>query len=151
MDDPFARPSWDEYFMRIAADTATRSSCDRAAVGAVLVLRKRIKATGYNGAPAGTPTCLEVGHKLIKGHCLRTVHAEQNTLAQAALEGVGVEGATLYCTHRPCIHCSKLLIQAGIKEIVYYQDYRSEDEESHFAAELLTAAGVSVRLFGPAT
>lgn len=139
------RPTWDEYFMRIAAATAARSSCDRAAVGAVIVQRKRIMATGYNGAPAGTPNCFEAGHKMVNGHCVRAVHAEQNAIVQAAHEGIALEGATIYTTHRPCLNCSKAIIQAGIQEIVYGDDYRSHDEESEFAAELLEAAGVKVR------
>jgi len=142
-----SRPTWDEYFMEIAVLAAKRSSCLRpgAKVGAVLVLDRQIIATGYNGAPAGTLTCLETGCKMIGGHCLRTVHAEMNALAQAAKRGVSTKGAVLYCTHKPCIHCSKVLINAGIVTIFYLDAYRAEDEESRFADELLAQAGVTVQ------
>jgi dCMP deaminase len=139
------RPTWDEYFMLIAQTTATRSSCLRAKVGAVLVVEKQIVATGYNGAPAGTPNCLEVGCKVIGGHCLRTVHAEANALIHAAKRGISTRGAVIYCTHKPCLYCVKLLINAGIAEIVYRENYRANDEESRFADELLAQAGVAVR------
>lgn len=139
------RPSWDEYFMLLAQATSFRSSCSRAKVGAILVVERQIVATGYNGAPAGTPNCLEAGHRMIEGHCLRTVHAEQNAIAQAAKRGVSSRGATIYCTHKPCIHCIKLLINAGIIEIVYAESYRPDDEESRFADELLAQVGIVVR------
>lgn len=140
-----SRPSWDEYFMLLAQATRLRSSCPRARVGAVLVVERQIIATGYNGAPAGTPNCLEVGCRVIDTHCLRTIHAEQNTIVQAAKRGASSKEATLYCTHRPCVHCVKLLINAGVSKIVYAEDYRGEDEESHFASELLAQAGVEVQ------
>lgn len=140
-----SRPSWDEYFMLLAQTTKLRSSCLRAQVGAVLVVERQIIATGYNGAPAGTPNCLEVGCQLIDNHCLRTVHAEQNAITQVAKRGASSSGSILYCTHRPCIHCTKLLINAGVSKIVYAEDYRGEDEESLFASELLAQAGVEVQ------
>jgi len=140
-----SRPSWDEYFIRIAEATAARSSCPRAKVGAVLVVGKQIVATGYNGAPAGTPNCLEAGCRMFGNHCLRAVHAEANALVHAAKRGISTRGATLYCTHKPCIHCAKLLINAGISKILYKNDYRAEDDESRFADELLAQAGVVVR------
>ncbi len=86
------RPSWDDYFMSITFQVAKRSTCDRAQVGAIIVKDRRILTTGYNGAPAGLPHCDEVGHLMINGHCVRTLHAEQNAIIQAALHGVGVEG-----------------------------------------------------------
>jgi dCMP deaminase len=93
------RPSWDEYFMGIAFAVAQRSTCDRAHVGAIIVRDKRILTTGYNGAPRGLPHCTEVGHLMINNHCVRTLHAEQNAIIQAALHGVSVEGGTIYVTH----------------------------------------------------
>jgi len=137
--------------MEIAVLAARRSSCLRpgAQVGAVLALDRQIIATGYNGAPAGTVTCLEADCRMIGGHCLRTVHAEMNALAQAAKRGVSTKGATLYCTHKPCIHCSKVLINAGIIAIYYLDAYRAEDEESRFADELLVQARVVVQQLEP--
>ena len=126
-----ARPSLDEYFMRIALVVSTRSTCLRKKVGAVLVRDKRILATGYNGAPSGMKHCAEVGclreqsgvpsgerHELCRG-----VHAEQNAIIQAALHGVSTEGATLYCTHQPCILCTKMLINAKIVRVVFKISY----------------------------
>ncbi|HPV70350.1 MAG TPA: dCMP deaminase family protein [Candidatus Magasanikbacteria bacterium] len=124
----FSRPSWDEYFMAMARITATRSNCDRLHAGAVLVKDKRIIATGYNGAPPGLPSCDEVGHLLEDGHCVRTIHSEHNTLLQVArLQGASTEGTTLYTVSSPCIHCSKYLVAAGVKRVVYGQIYRNPE------------------------
>lgn len=123
------RPSMDEYFMEIASVVAKRSTCLRNQVGAVLVKNKRILTTGYNGAPAGLLHCDEVGcaregvasgtrHELC-----RAVHAEQNAIIQAALHGVSIEGATLYCTHQPCILCAKMMINARMRKVVCLQSY----------------------------
>lgn len=120
---PRQRPTWDEYFLDIAFSVAERSTCDRAHVGAVLVRDRRILTTGYNGSPAGLPHCDEVGHLLVDGHCVRTLHAEQNAIIQAALHGVSTEGATAYVTHQPCLTCAKMLINAGIKRVVYAGNY----------------------------
>ena len=117
------RPSWDDYFLQIAFTVAQRSTCDRAHVGCALVRDRRILTTGYNGAPAGLPHCDDVGHLLVDGHCVRTLHAEQNALIQAALHGVGTEGATAYVTHQPCLTCAKMLINAGIRRVVYAGHY----------------------------
>jgi dCMP deaminase len=124
------RPSWDEYFLNIAHEVAQRSTCERAQVGAVIVKEKRILTTGYNGSPRGLPHCTEVGCLMDNGHCIRTLHAEQNAIIQAALHGVITEGATIYVTHQPCFICAKTIINAGISKIVYdreYQDDRSID------------------------
>jgi dCMP deaminase len=128
------RPSWEEYFMDITHLVAKRSTCLRRHVGAVLVKDKKILATGYNGAPSGLPHCLDVGclreqlgipsgerHELCRG-----LHAEQNAIVQAAYHGVGIQGATLYCTNHPCIICSKMLINAGIEKIVYEEGYADD-------------------------
>jgi dCMP deaminase len=117
------RPSWDEYFMQIAFTVAQRSTCDRAHVGCVLMRDRRILTTGYNGAPAGLPHCDEVGHLLIDGHCVRTLHAEQNAIIQGALHGVSIVGATAYVTHQPCLTCAKMLINAGVRRVVYAGNY----------------------------
>ena len=121
--NPIERPSWDEYFMQIAFTVAQRSTCDRAHVGCVLVRDRRMLTTGYNGAPAGLPHCDEVGHLLIDGHCVRTLHAEQNAIIQGALHGVSIVGATAYVTHQPCLTCAKMLINAGVRRIVYAGNY----------------------------
>ena len=133
------RPSWDEYFVQIAFTVAQRSTCDRAHVGCVLVRDRRILTTGYNGAPAGLPHCDDVGHLIIDGHCVRTLHAEQNALIQAALHGVGTEGATAYVTHQPCLTCAKMLINAGVRRVVYAGNYPDEHSR-HF----LDVAGVEL-------
>ncbi len=133
------RPTWDEYFMNIAHEVAKRSTCERAQVGAVIVRDKRILTTGYNGSPRGLPHCSEVGCLMDNGHCVRTLHAEQNAIIQAALHGIITEGATIYVTHQPCFNCAKTIINAGISEIVYgreYQDDRSMD--------FLNQAGVQI-------
>jgi dCMP deaminase len=146
------RPRWDDYFMDITHFVATRSTCLRRHVGAVLVRDKRILSTGYNGAPSGIDHCLEVGclreqlgipsgerHELC-----RALHAEQNAIIQAALHGVGIKGATLYCTNLPCIICSKMLINSGIRKIIYQEGYPDE-----LAGEMLAASGMELERIGP--
>ena len=128
------RPTWDEYFLDIAFSVAERSTCDRAHVGAVLVRDKRILATGYNGSPAGLPHCDEVGHLMIDGHCVRTLHAEQNAIIQSALHGVSSEAATAYVTHQPCLTCAKMLINAGVERVVYAGDYLDDNSRQFLAA-----------------
>lgn len=110
--------------MVIAHVVSLRGTCDRAQVGAVLVQDNHIISTGYNGSPRGLPHCDEIGHLMQSGHCVRTVHAEQNALIQAALHGVSTEGAILYVTHFPCLSCTKLLVNAKIAGIVFLHDYR---------------------------
>jgi dCMP deaminase len=132
------RPGWDEYFMGVARTVATRATCPRASVGAVVVRDHRILTTGYNGSPRHVAHCLEVGCEMLNGHCVRTVHAEANAIVQGALHGVGLSGSTIYCTHQPCLHCSKLLISAGIAGVIYAQAYPDE-----LSAKLLAEAGVS--------
>ena len=117
------RPSWDAYFLQIAFTAASRSTCDRAHVGAVIVRRRRILATGYNGAPTGLPHCDDVGHLIVDGHCVRPLHAEQNAIIQAALHGVGTDGGMIYVTHQPCLTCAKMIINAGIERVVYAGHY----------------------------
>ncbi|MCS7121869.1 MAG: dCMP deaminase family protein [Archaeoglobaceae archaeon] len=139
------RPTLDEYFMEIAKVVATRSTCLRQKVGAVVVKDKRILATGYNGAPSGLPHCDEVGCmrdelRVPSGErqeLCRGVHAEQNAIIQAAKFGISVEGATLYSTHCPCITCAKIIINSGIKRVVYGRDYADKK-----GIELLKEAGI---------
>lgn len=134
------RPDWDSYFMKIAYAVSERSTCDRALVGCVLVLDKRILTTGFNGSPTGQPHCDEVGHLLVEGHCVRTIHAETNAIIQAALHGVSTRGCSCYVTHFPCINCTKVLINAGISRLVYHVAYRMDDNALNF----LQAADVEI-------
>jgi dCMP deaminase len=134
------RPDWDSYFMKIASAVSERSTCDRALVGCVLVLDKRILTTGFNGSPSGQAHCDEIGHLMVDGHCVRTIHAETNAIIQAALHGVSTRGATCYVTHQPCINCTKALINAGIVRIVYGEAYRMDEN----AVAFLEAANIEV-------
>jgi dCMP deaminase len=127
------RPSWDEYFMGITFEVAKRSTCDRARVGAIIVQEKRILTTGYNGSPRGLPHCDEIGHLIVNGHCVRTLHAEQNAIIQAALHGVSTAGSTLYVTHQPCLNCAKMIINAGIRRVVYAGAYPDEESQAFMA------------------
>ena len=139
------RPTWDEYFMNLARQAATRSTCLRRQVGAVLVRDKRVLATGYNGSPRGVAHCLDIGclrdqlgipsgerHELC-----RAIHAEQNAIIQAAVHGVGVDNAILYTTLHPCILCAKMLINCGVHEIHYAEGYPDE-----LSASMIAEAGV---------
>lgn len=120
------RASWDEYFMRIARQVATRSTCDRKHVGAVVVRDRMILTTGYNGSIRGLEHCDDVGHLMEDGHCVRTTHAEANALIQAARNGVRVDGAEIYVTASPCFGCYKLIANAGLGRIVFGEFYRDE-------------------------
>jgi dCMP deaminase len=118
------RSSWDQYFMDIARQVATRATCDRKHVGALLVRDKTILSTGYNGSIRGMPHCTEVGHLMENGHCVATVHAEANAIIQAAKNGVAIDGATIYTTASPCWPCFKLIANSGCQRIVYGEFYR---------------------------
>ena len=146
----YERPSWDEYFMKLAHEVATRTTCLRRAVGAVIVKDRRILATGYNGVPTGLAHCAEVG-------CLREqlgipsgqrqeicrgLHAEQNAIIQAARYGININGSSIYITTQPCITCAKMLINAGVQEIVYRQPYPDE-----LSMALLGESGIKLRVF----
>ena len=141
------RPSWDEYFLEIAKVVATRSTCDRANVGAVIAKNKVILSTGYNGAPRGLPHCNDVGHEIVGGHCIRTAHAETNAIAQAAKNGTPIEGASIYLTISPCYDCFKIIVNAGIKEVVYGNFYMSRYEASKAVLSLAKKAGVKLTKF----
>jgi len=144
-----ARPTWDEYFLKIAGEVAGRSTCLRRQIGAVLVMDKRILATGYNGVPSGLRHCSEVGclreqqkvpsgerHELCRG-----LHAEMNALIQAASHGIRVEGATLYSTSFPCSLCAKMIINGGVRRVVAQSDYADP-----LAKELLAEAKVKTEI-----
>src|SRR3989442_3921693 len=120
------RVGWNEYFMNIAQQAATRSTCDRKHVGAVIVRARTILSTGYNGSIRGMPHCDDVGHDLEGGHCVATIHAEANAILQAAKNGVMIEGAELYTTASPCWSCFKLIANAGIRTIFYGEFYRDQ-------------------------
>ncbi len=141
------RPTIDEYFMELATVVAKRSTCLRNQVGAVIVKDKRILSTGYNGAPRNLPHCLDIGcirqqNNIASGtrhELCRAVHAEQNAIIQAAIHGVSIEGATIYCTHQPCILCAKMLINADIKKVVFGTTYPDTE-----ALKVFDKAGVIV-------
>lgn len=139
------RPPFDAYFLEIAEVVATRSTCDRKHVGAVLVRDRVILATGYNGSVRELPHCDEEGHDLVETNgapnCVRTVHAEMNAVAQAARNGVRTDGAKLYVNTYPCWPCFKVLANAGIVEVVYTGDYRNDPRVESVAAKL----GIKVR------
>jgi dCMP deaminase len=120
------RASWDEYFMNIAREVGTRSTCDRKHVGAVIVRDKSILATGYNGSVRGLPHCDDEGHLMEDGHCIRTVHAEANAIVQAARNGMRIDGAGIYVTASPCWGCFRLIANAGIVKIVFGEFYRDQ-------------------------
>lgn len=134
------RAPWDRYFMDIAKVVATRATCDRKHVGAVIVRDRTILSTGYNGSIRGMPHCDEVGHMMDDGHCVATIHAEMNAIIQAARNGVRLEGASIYITASPCWSCFKALANAGILRICYgefYRDERSFQVAAHLGIEMV--------------
>jgi dCMP deaminase len=145
--NPRERATWDVYFMRIAAEVATRATCDRKHVGAVIVRDKNILATGYNGSIRGLGHCDEEGHMLEDGHCVRTIHAECNAIIQAAKNGARIEGATIYVTASPCWGCFKMIANAGLVKIVYGEFYR--DQRIFEFAQRLGIELVKVELGSP--
>ena len=120
------RVSWEKYFMNIAIEVATRSTCDRKNVGAVIIRDKTILSTGYNGSIRGLPHCDEVGHEMVNNHCVRTTHAEANAIVQAAKNGVSINESEIFVTASPCYNCFKLIANSGIKTIYYDEFYRDE-------------------------
>lgn len=146
------RPSWDKYFMQMAELTASRSTCLRRKVGAVIVQDKHIIATGYNGAPKGVPHCEEKGGCLReqlgvpsgeKHELCRALHAEQNAIIQAATLAQSIEGATIYVTNQPCVICAKMIINAGIRRIVVKEGYPDK-----LSVEMLAEAGLQIVMLG---
>lgn len=144
------RPGWDEYFMKLANEVATRTTCVRRAVGAVIVKGNRILATGYNGVPSGLRHCEEVGclrQELgipsgQRNEICRGLHAEQNAIIQAAKYGPVIEGSKIYINTQPCVVCAKMIMNAGIREVVYQNPYPDE-----LAMSMLEESGVKVRVF----
>ena len=125
--------------MDITLDVSRRATCLRAHVGAIIVKDKRILTTGYNGAPKGLPHCLDEGCEIVDGHCVRSLHAEQNAIIQAAQHGISLSGGTIYTTHQPCHTCAKMIINAGLERVVYAGHYPDER-----AMKYLKTAGVQV-------
>jgi dCMP deaminase len=145
------RPNWDRYFLDMCEAVAARATCDRGKCGAVIVKDKRIMTTGYVGAPAGLPHCDEAGHDLrkminengeITQHCVRTLHAEQNAILQAARFGIPLEGATLYCKMTPCRTCAMMIINAGIKRVVCEKRYHADKD----TIEMFRQAGIELTI-----
>ena len=151
----YKRPSWDQYFIDIMHTVGERGTCDRGRAGCVIVKEKRIISTGYAGAPAGCKHCDEVGHEMHtviqedgtqSKHCIRTTHAEQNAIVQAAKFGISTEGATLYCKMTPCYACAKMIINAGIKRVVSENYYHGGAR----AADVFKEAGIEYILLNEA-
>ncbi len=145
------RPSWDEYFLKVADVVADRATCDRGRSGCVIARNKRILTTGYVGAPSGMPHCDEVGHEFkevkhedgsTSQHCVRTSHAEENAIVQAAKLGVSIDGATLYCRMTPCYTCAKMIINAGIERVVCEKDYHASEDTKR----IFQKAGVALEI-----
>ena len=144
------RPSWDEYFLHVADTVAQRATCDRGRSGCVIVKDKQILVTGYVGSPSGLPHCDDVGHQMkktihedgeISNHCVRTVHAEQNAICQAAKRGIALEDSTLYCRMTPCRVCAMLIINCGIKRVVCEKKYHAGAESE----EMFAIAGIDIK------
>ena len=129
------RVSWERYFMNLAVQAATRSTCPRKSVGAVIVRDKAILSTGYNGSIRGAPHCTDAGCLMVNNHCIRTVHAEANALVLAACHGTQVNGAEIFVTASPCFNCFKLIVNAGIRTVYFGEFYRDE-QVLKFAEEL---------------
>lgn len=143
------RPSWDEYFIDLVTQVGRRATCDRGRSGCVVVLDKRILCTGYVGSPPGLGHCDEVGHLLkevtgadgtTRKHCMRTIHAEQNAIAQAAKHGISLAGSTFYCSMEPCRTCAMLIVSVGAKRVVAQNAYHAAEE----SREILAAAGIEL-------
>ncbi len=152
----YVRPSWDEYFMEIAHTVSKRATCDRGRSGCVIVRDRQILVTGYVGSPIGMPHCDEVGHQMkqtihedgtITNHCVRTVHAEQNAICQAAKLGIALQNSTLYCRMTPCRVCAMLIINCGISRVVCEKKYHAGGESE----EMFKAAGVKLEFFSEET
>ena len=135
--NPYQRPSWDDYFMEVSEAIAKRATCNRGRSGCVIARDRQLLVTGYVGSPAGLPHCDEVGHLMKKvthedgkttQHCVRTVHAEQNAICQAAKLGISIRGATLYCRMTPCRTCAMLIINCGIVRVICQQKYHAGEE-----------------------
>ncbi|MBI9073116.1 MAG: cytidine/deoxycytidylate deaminase family protein [Melioribacteraceae bacterium] len=134
------RPTWDEYFLKLAMLVSERSTCPRMHCGCVLVKEKQILATGYNGSIPGDEHCEDAGCMVVDNHCVRTIHAEMNAIIQCSYHGISSHGATAYVTNMPCTNCAKALIAARVKEVVIFSDYHDT-----LAEEFFNKAGVKLR------
>lgn len=150
----YKRPTWDEYFMEVSRTIAKRATCDRGRSGCVIARDKQILVTGYVGSPVGFPHCDEIGHQLkktihedgtITQHCVRTVHAEQNAICQAARLGISIQGGSLYCKMTPCRTCAMLLINCGIVRVVCERRYHAGAESE----EMFQQAGIQLEYVYP--
>lgn len=149
--EAYQRPSWDEYFLKIVEMVGSRGTCDRFRGGCVITRDRRIVSTGYAGSPVGTAHCDEVGHEMhtvtnedgtTSRHCIRTTHAEQNAICEAARMGISLNGGTLYCKMTPCYTCAKMIINAGIKRVICAEDYHAGSRSK----EIFKEAGVEYSL-----
>lgn len=152
-NEDFNRPSWDEYFLKLAEMIGTRGTCDRGRAGCLITKDKRILSTGYVGSPAGLPHCDEVGHEMHtvtneegvqSRHCIRTAHAEQNAINNAARIGIAIEGSTMYCKMIPCYKCGQSIINSGVVRVVALKDYHGATRTK----EILKQAGVEYEILG---
>ena len=150
------RPDWDQYFSHLANEVGQRATCDRGRSGCVVVKDRRIIATGYVGSPPGLPHCDEAGHLMkkvldedgtVRNHCVRTIHAEQNAICQAAKYGLSLKGATLYCRMEPCSVCAMLIISVGIVRVVAQRRYHAAQD----TREMLRATGIELVVIEDAT
>ena len=137
------RVSWDTYFMDIASLVSVRATCERLKVGSVVVKENKVISTGYNGSPLGEEHCIDVGCLMDKGSCIRTIHSELNAIMNSVKNGVDIVGSVIYVTHFPCYNCAKHIVQAGIKEVVYKEDYRNKEE----VYQLFKSSGVRYRKY----
>lgn len=135
------RINWNEYFLTQSHLLSLRSTCPRLRVGATIVKENRVIASGYNGSVTGEVHCVDEGCLLEGGHCIRTIHAEINALLQCAKFGVSTEGATIYVTHFPCVHCTKAIVQAGISRVIYSDNYKNHS----YAEYLFNASNIKVQ------
>lgn len=151
-EQKYTRPSWDEYFMEVSRTVAKRATCDRGRSGCVMAKNKQILVVGYVGAPCGLAHCDEVGHQMKTTthedgrqtqHCMRTIHAEQSAIVQAAKIGVAIDGATIYCKMTPCATCAKMIINAGIRRVVCEKKYHAGGDSE----EMLRQAGIELNYF----
>jgi len=156
MTEIYKRPTWDEYFIKIMDLVGSRGSCDRGRAGCVITRDRRIISTGYAGSPVGLAHCDEAGHEMHTvthedgtqtRHCIRTAHAEQNAICEAARMGISIDGATLYCKMTPCYTCAKMIINCGIKRVVCAQDYHAGERSK----EIFKEAGIEFSLISEET
>ncbi|MFA6486372.1 MAG: cytidine/deoxycytidylate deaminase family protein [Candidatus Magasanikbacteria bacterium] len=151
-EQKYLRPSWDEYFMEIARTVAKRATCDRGRSGCVIARDKQILVTGYVGSPKGLAHCDEIGHQMKSTihedghqsqHCVRTAHAEQNAICQAAKLGIAIDGSTLYCKMTPCSACAKMIINVGVKKVICEKRYHAGSESE----EMFRQVGIELNYF----